>query len=449
MRALLSRTSVRYPNPSRLRGRIGAMSDIRRKLKMLHGMPGVMTGSQWQARSEQQEEQRASGDFEVDWIVPGEIIGDDEDGFYRVRNVFPLDTQHGAGTLGELLQSEAQHIAFSASDDDLAGFNPETTVFVDTETTGLSGGTGTVSFLVGAGYFENDAFVLDQCFMRDFHEEEPMLHYLREIFARCDTLVSYNGKSFDLPLLRTRFISNRVPFHLDAAEHLDLVHAARRFWRKRLRDCSLGNIEREVLGIRRVGDVPSAEIPERWLKYLRERDARPLEPVFYHHRMDILSLVTLTSHLASAVAAPDAAGFGHAEDKISLLRQFHRRADHEEVLRLAESLLSELSEDALRRECLELAGLSAKRCERWTDAEHFFRTWADEDPGATEARLELAKIYEHRMRDLPSAEAVCLEALNYEKSRSQSMVFGSHVPAIEHRLTRIRRKFKGSSFNEL
>lgn len=403
-------------------------------------MPGVMTGSQWQQRAQAVDEQRQSGAFEIHQIVPGEVIGDEEDGFYRVRTVFSLDTRHGHVTLGDALDTEAEHIAFSASDDELAHFDAGRSVFVDTETTGLAGGTGTVTFLIGVGYFRDDSFVLDQCFMRDYHEEEPMLHYLRELFSEAETVVSYNGKSFDLPLLRTRFITNRVPFHLDAAGHLDLVHSSRRFWRKRLQDCSLGNIERHVLGIRRTGDVPSAEIPERWLKYVRQRDARPLEAVFYHHRMDILSLVSLTAHLATAVSEPEAGGFRHAEDKVSLLRQHHRRRQHDRVIALAESILNTLDDDALRRECLEVAGLSAKRCREWPAAERLFRQLADEDPNAVLARVELAKIYEHRTRDLSAAEAVCLEALRVEERRAESGAFTSGLVPLRHRLDRIRRK---------
>lgn len=419
------------------------MSDFRDRLDKLSRMQGLMTGAEWKARSGEIEHQRASGEFEVDRVVPGALIGDAESGFYRIRQEFDLDTRHGHVALGEALAADARHIAFSAADAGLAEFNPETAVFVDTETTGLAGGTGTVTFLVGAGYFQDGRFVLDQCFMRDYDDEEAMLGYLRGIFSRAETLVSYNGKSFDLPLLRSRFITNRVPFHLDSLLHLDLVHASRRFWKKRLRDCSLGNIERNILGIHRVGDIPGEEIPRRWLDYLRKRDARPLEPVFYHHKMDILSLVSLTAHLSQSVGEPNAGGFVHHEDRLSLMRVQYRQRLYPEALALADVLLAELNDDHLRRECLETAGQAAKHVQDWICAERHFRQLADEDPSNFLARLELAKIYEHRRRDLPAAIAICQETLDTIEKSGPRYTSNPYAPDFQHRLERLQRRTAG------
>lgn len=421
------------------------MSDLRNRLDQLCRVQGLMTGSEWKTQAEEIRKQRESGEFEVDRIIPGEVIGDPDNGFYLVRREFELDTPQGHLTLGDALAVEACHIAFSAADDELVEFNPETAVFVDTETTGLAGGTGTVTFLVGAGYFQDGRFVLDQCFMRDYHEEEAMLNYLRGVFSRAETLVSYNGKCFDLPLLRSRFITNRVPFHLDSLMHLDLVHASRRFWKKRLRNCSLGSIERNILGINRVGDVPGEEIPRRYLDYLRQRDARPLEPVFYHHRMDILSLVTLTAHLSRAISQPHATGFDHHEDRISLLRLQFRRRLYAEVLELADVLLPVVDDDLLRRECLETAGLAAKRTKNWLAAERHFRQLSDEDPRNFLARLELAKIYEHRRRDLSLAIAICEEGLSAIESAGPIYMGNAYAPNFRKRLERLRRRMNGGT----
>jgi len=167
------------------------VADVQDKLKTLLNMQGVMSGADFRAKA--------------------------EDGFYLVRSDFPLDTAHGTMTLGSALDAEARHIAVSANDEELQAFDPETAVFVDTETTGLMGGAGTVAFLIGVGYFTDGVFRLDQCFMRDYDDEEPMLRYLNGLFKEAETLVSFNGKSFDLPLMRTRFITNRIPFRLDSA----------------------------------------------------------------------------------------------------------------------------------------------------------------------------------------------------------------------------------------
>lgn len=416
------------------------MGDPQAKLRAL----GLMTGSQFKQKHAELEEQRAAGTFEVDKIVEGEVIGDPDDGFYLVRRDYPLEHVHGSAPLGVALDADAQHIATSANDEELAAFDPRTAVFVDTETTGLMGGTGTVQFLIGAGYFVDDVFRLDQCFMRDYDDEEPMLHYLNELFAKSDTLVSYNGKTFDLPLLRTRFIQNRLPFRLESAMHFDLVHAARRFWKKRLGDCSLGNIERTVLGIQRHGDVAGAEIPTLWLNYLRTRDARPLQPVFYHHEMDILSLVTLTGHLSQALGADDGAGFEHHEDRLSLVRLHYRQKKYAEMLALADRLLEELDDEALVSECLELAGFAAKRTQEFERMEHYWRGLVDQFPSHIAGRIELAKHLEHRRRDLPAAARVCREGLQYWETRL-TLHYGVApvgLRDIEKRLDRIEGKLR-------
>lgn len=424
------------------------MSDVNAKLKHLLGTKGLMSGAEFRAKAEELKERRNSGDFEIGQCVEGKIIGDEDNGFYLVRNDFPLSTPHGITTLGSALNASAQHIAFSASDEELGDFDPRKAVFVDTETTGLMGGAGTVAFLIGVGYFVDDIFRLDQCFMRDYDDEEPMLEYLNELFAKADTIVSYNGKSFDLPLMRTRFITNRIPFRLESATHFDLVHAARRFWKRRLGDCSLGNIEREILGLERHGDVPGREIPQIWLDYLHTRDAQRLTQVFYHHKIDILSLAALTGHLSQTIDLPDGGGFEHHEDRLSLLRVHYRQKRYADVLDLAATLLESTEEDHITGECLELAGFSAKRLQRWQEMEDFWTLLLDRFPRHTLARHELAKHYEHRKRDLPAAERLCQEALQFIETRSHL----GHATAplkgkqeFERRLNRIQKKIAGAS----
>ena len=421
------------------------MADIPDRLKNLLKSHDVMTGAEWQSQAQKLEQQRAAGDFEINHIVPGEIIGNEEEGgFYLVRTDFSLDTPHGEVTLGEGLDVTPEHIAFSACDSELEAFDPRTTVFMDTETTGLAGGAGTVPFLIGLGYYEGDAFRLDQCFMRDFDDEEPMLAYLAPLLGRFDTVVSYNGKSFDMPLLRARFIQNRIPFRLDSACHFDLVHAARRFWKGRLGDCSLGNVERSVLGIHRHGDVPSSEIPQIWFDYLRTRDARRLEAVFYHHRMDILSLVALTALLSRNLDLPNGQGFEHATDRFSLLRIHFRQKRYEDVTRLAQDLLDTETDPFIRRESLEMLALAHKRRQRFLDMEQAWETLLDEFPRHLLARLELAKHHEHRTRNLLRAEQICRDAVEFLETKSAlQQAFPLEMPEMDgfkRRLDRIRRK---------
>lgn len=408
----------------------------------------------------EQEEQEQTGvstsryhqhsDFECDAeplplesAVPGEVVGSGAEGFYLVRSEYPLETQVGPVSLAEVLQSSAHQIAFSAKDPDLAGFDPRTALFVDTETIGLAGGTGTVAFLIGVGYFQGECFCLDQCFMRDFDDEEPMLQYLAEIFRKGTALVSYNGKSFDLPLLRTRFIQNRIPARLDALQHLDLVHVARRFWKRRLADCSLGNIEREVLGIWREDDVPSYLIPQMWFEFLRSGDARPLEGVFYHHKMDILSLAGLLGWLARCLGGGEGAGFAHAADRLSLIRAHFLQGRSEDVLTYGKQFLDEEAAGALRAECFEMLAITSKKLQHWQEMARCWEQLLDEFPGNLTALTELAKFHEHRSRDLPRAEALCREALECLKPpvyTSRGVLDEKPELALYRRLERIQRK---------
>ncbi|HIA48761.1 MAG TPA: hypothetical protein EYN96_12535 [Candidatus Hydrogenedentes bacterium] len=419
------------------------MSDLQKKLASLSNVQGLMTGAQWKNKPAEEIKTVQSGGYEIDACVPGEVITIEEDEFYLVRTDFPIDTQHGDLTLADGLKVEGRHISLSANDEELADFDPRTAVFVDTETTGLMGGTGTVAFLIGVGYFVDEFFRLDQCFMRDYDDEEGMLNYLDDLFKKADTIVSFNGKSFDLPLMRTRFITNRIPYRLEGKTHFDLVHASRRFWKQRLRDCSLGNIEKEIMGIHRHGDVPGHEIPQIWLNYLYSRDARKLKGVFYHHQMDILSLAVLTGHMSQCIDVADGQGFEHHEDRLSLLRLHYKQKKYDEVLQLSKNLLDTLTQTGLRHECLHIFALSAKRREQWPLMEDLWKQCLTEFPRDLTARLELAKHYEHRAKDLPKAQKLCQDALTYIQTRQQLGTLhqaDQQKTSFEHRLARIQKK---------
>ncbi|MBI4557990.1 MAG: ribonuclease H-like domain-containing protein [Candidatus Hydrogenedentes bacterium] len=420
------------------------MEDIKVKLKAMLADQGLMTGSEWKVKIEELQRRREAGEFEIDKFVPGEVVSNAAGSFYLVRSDFPLEWPQGRVELGAVLEVIPENIALAACDSDLERFNPSTALFLDTETSGIVGGTGTIAFLVGVGYLTEGKFRLEQCFLRDFDEETAMLHHLDPIFARAESVVSYNGKTFDLPLLRTRYITNRMRSQLDCGVHLDLLHAARRFWKLRLGDCSLPNIERRVLGIERHNDVPGEEIPQIWFDYLRTRDARRLDRVFNHHRMDILSLVALTAWLSRCLELPEGEGFEHAEDRLSLVRLHFRQRRFEDVARAAEKLLEVETEQNLRLECLQFMAFAWKRLQ---DFERMAEAWdlvLRESPRDLQARLELAKYYEHRMRDLPLAERLCVETVSFLETKSalgSDLEFDTWpLEHFQHRLDRIRRK---------
>ncbi len=424
------------------------MSDIKDKLASLLARHDVVTGKEWRRRLEEIAQRRAAGEFEIDKIVPGTLIETGHTPFYLVQTKTPLTSGHGNTTLDCIQTVIPEHLAIAACDADLEEWHAEKAVFLDVETTGLAGGTGTVAFLVGLGYMEEGTFCVDQCFMRDFDDEPGMLEYVCERLKPTEILLTYNGKSFDVPLLHARFIQNRLRAPLDRARHIDLLHAVRRIWKMRLADCSLGNVEREILGLTRHGDIPSEEIPEIWLEYVRTRDARKLDRVFYHHRMDIVSLVTLTAHLSRSIGLAQESGLEHGKDQLSLVRLLFRQRAYPQVVETGKRLLETQPEAPIRGACMELMGLALKRMGDWEEME---KVWKSVLITATDPLLayhELAKLYEHRMRNLSDAESICVQALQYLDTRialRDNPFDESLREAFEYRLERIRRKMTRST----
>lgn len=183
-------------------------------------------------------------------------------------------------------------------------FDVRHALFLDTETTGLSGGAGTVAFLTGLGRIEGDRFVVYQYLMSNYAAEVLLLEKIAPMIREAQTLVTFNGRSFDVPLLRSRFIMCRMDDPTEGKGHLDLIHPARRVWKLRLKDCSLGHIEETELGLHRDHDIPGAEVPERYFSFLKTGDMTLLQDIVDHNRQDIISLGTLLVRLAGSYAAP-------------------------------------------------------------------------------------------------------------------------------------------------
>jgi len=206
-----------------------------------------------------------------------------------------------------------------ARDERLASLDFGSTIFFDIETTGLGTGSGTYAFMVGFGTFEGGQFCLRQYLMRDYDEEGALLYLLSEQMRSHAWWVTFNGRSFDLPVLQTRFICGGHPeMPLARAPHLDLLYPARRLWRKRLRSCALSSLETHVLGLTRESDVPGWLIPDLYFDYLRHGEAYPLCQVFVHNALDILSLVTLAARINTIMRDPPASTAEHPTDTYSL-----------------------------------------------------------------------------------------------------------------------------------
>ncbi len=319
------------------------------------------------------------------------------------------------------------------------GIVPEDILFLDTETTGLAGGTGTHAFLVGVGYFQTGSLVLRQYFMRSPAEEIALLEELRELMDGFRLLVTFNGKSFDWPLIDTRFVLHgyRLQFEFD---HLDLLHPARRIWKHRLASCSLTSLEQGVFDIRREGDVPGYLIPHLYFDYLRDGDASRLAPVFHHNREDIVTLARLLELLLQAEESPEAL-LRHDEDRVGLGLALLAAGDIDRGYQTLSSAVAggTLPWSVRRRAETELWRLM-KRGRRAHEGLEMLEAMCQESARINPVDLfpfvELAKFYEHNARDYSSAEAVIERALRLVEF--QPGIAGRDD--LLHRLRRIRHK---------
>jgi uncharacterized protein len=324
---------------------------------------------------------------------------------FRIDSELHLDTRHGDVPLSRFRTLVPGSVGLLTGEPGLDSFDLGKAVFLDTETTGLAGGTGTAAFLVGIGFVEGDRFVVRQYFMRDYHEEPALLAALGEDLRRFESIVTFNGKMFDVPLLETRYRLDRVRFPLSEAPHLDLLHPARRLWKARLESCRLQVLEAELLGVRRRGDIPGEAIPGIYFDYVRRRDARAMARVFEHNRIDIVSLAAL------AVTACRWVEEGSAEDPrdvLSLARVLERARLYErseaEYRRTVESDRGALRVAALVR--------LASRAKRARDHDRAAELWQQAaESGDLLALRELAIHHEHRSRDLPASLAAVEQAL--------------------------------------
>jgi uncharacterized protein YprB with RNaseH-like and TPR domain len=285
--------------------------------------------------------------------------------------------------------ASAPLLALLALDPKLAACDPSRALYLDTETTGLAGGAGTVAFLVGLAWFDDGALVVEQILVRALGEEAPMLERVAERIAAASMLVTFNGKSFDLPLLRTRFVMARVAAPPEPP-HLDLVHVARRLHRPRGVECRLTTIERDVLGFERHDDVPSGEVSACYLHFLRTGETRALLGVIEHNAWDVVAMAALVGlygePLAGSQLSPD--------DLVGVARTLRRAGD----LALADETANEAVSrgagwDSLRARA-EIARARGDKARALADFEAVAR-----DVDCKRTRLELAKLYEHFVKE--------------------------------------------------
>jgi len=383
---------------------------------------------------------------DVQHLVPGTVLDGPLGSCFVAESALALDHRHGDEALGRFFELSDRGLGCLARLVEPLAIDRESIVFLDTETTGLSGGTGTYVFMVGLAYFRGDRLLVRQYFMRDHSEEPAMLAALSQVFARHEAVVTFNGKSFDVPLLLTRYTANRQQPAVPSEIHLDLLHPSRRFWREQLESCTLGSLERAVLGHSRRYDVPSWMIPDLYFRYLRGGDPREMVAVFEHNLHDVLSLVSLTCRLGRLLDGPADANppevvpsvfelFGAARiyEDLGLLEEAYARYE--------QALLGRRDVAVRARVASRLAAL-CKRAGRHERAVQLWKRLAGLGLTGCEPFVELAKHFEHRRRDYDAAINVVEEALAVSELRvlrGQPGAAAERV-ALEHRLARLLAK---------
>ena len=315
---------------------------------------------------------------------------------------FPHDHVHGRTPVSSIMCADASPLGIAQS--------PARWAFLDTETTGIAGGTGTYAFLIGVGVCESDGFHIHQFFMRDFAEEAQVLDALADLLKNYEVLVTYNGKTFDAPLLETRFRMMRRRVAHESMAHLDLLHAARRLWKLRLKTCRLVELESAVLGYERVGDIPGMLIPSRYYQFLRTGYMNGLQPVFYHNRMDILTLACLTSLVLGVLDTggdPSRVAAFHPMDLYGLAKWLAHLGRQDAALEVYDRAMlasRDLPEFTIARIRWAMAAIHKRR----GDYASALPLW--QALGTRDALVEIAKYHEHHARDYAAALVVSRSA---------------------------------------
>jgi len=356
--------------------------------------------------------------------------------FCAVRNP-SLDCRQGRHRLGEFLQLDRDEQSVLGID----GLNLERILFLDTETTGLAGGTGTLPFLIGIGRFMGEGFNLEQYFIDDFAVEPFVLERISPLLARAEAIVTYNGRAFDWPLLKDRYTLNRLNLPRSHMRNIDLLPLTRTLWRNRLPDCRLSTVENHLLQVKREDDVPGWAIPHIYFNFLKEGNFDPLVPVFLHNRLDILSLVSLAVEVSQTLVHPFEKGNPVYLDPVAVGDYWRRRKDWQRSCRCYRACLER--EGFSTKAALKLAAVCKRRGE-WQEAVAVWESLVSSKTMEITPYVELAKYHEHKQKSFTKALQLTERAVHLLGKRKR---MGGFIPLstekdLSRRQKRLQEKLK-------
>jgi hypothetical protein len=371
----------------------------------------------------------------VEELLSGEVVETPFGRHFETEKLYPRHQRYGSYEISDLIELPHDFLD-SLSAGAIPSAHPTTWAFLDTETTGLAGGSGTCAFLIGVGSIDREGFRVRQFFMRDYCEEPSVLHSLTAYLARFDVLITYNGRSFDQPLLETRYTMSRARHPFARMEHLDLLYGARRLFKLRLESCRLVNLEYRILGLERDADVPGELIPYYYFEYLRTRHAFRLIPVFHHNVLDIVSLACLTGLIPAAFRDPENIVARHGADLLGLARWLQASGRLEEAHRLMRRAVAMgLPDQHLFRALFEAGRLEKKLDLDDAALATFTDLSLSSNPFQARAYEELAKHYEHRERNYRMA----LECTRAARSVEDSEPLAARHRRLEAKCAKLHR----------
>ncbi len=388
------------------------------------------------------EPPRGSLEHSIENVLPGDWWHTSKGDVYFVETRYRSDMV--IGKVAIRTEAPLNIISDWAQTPQVQNLGYERFAFIDIETTGLTGGAGTYAFLIGAGRFEEDHFRLVQFFLQNPSQEEAQLCAIKEFLAPCEVVISYNGKTFDGPLLDTRLITNGFPPLFRDIAHIDLLHLSRRIWKLRLPSRTLGDIEEKILGTSRLEqDVPGWMIADLYFEYLRTGDARSLRGVFYHNEVDIISLAGLLSHLAEIISHPIDDPNHPSLDLVTIGKLYEDLGRFEMATEIYISALDrgDLPQDVFWDVSKRLSYVF----KRQGDLNSARGLWEEAaSHGFIFACEELAKYFEHKERDFQMATMWTEKAVKIITDQPESAIERTlWQEALEHRLSRLERKLLG------
>jgi uncharacterized protein YprB with RNaseH-like and TPR domain len=356
------------------------------------------------------------------------------------ENPFSLTIKYGKIPLSLGLEIKGDILSYLSKEKAFENLDLSTALFIDLETTGLSGGTGVVPFMVGMGYYKDEKFWVSQYFLGDLAEEERMIQELGQFFTEMNfqSLVTFNGKGFDIPLLETRFILYRQPFILNELPHLDFLYSARSLWRHKHESCRLFHLAREVVEADRAEDIPAAEIPYRYFHYLQTGNFDLIEPILYHNQEDILSLLGVVVIGSLIFSEEGEEAFADAMDLYGAGKVMEKVGNREKSVQYFQQALEGKLSDEIAISAKRKLSYHFKGNQEWDKALALWKELTSLDQPFS--FRELAMYYEHREKKYEEAKKFAEEGLAV--SLGISTYFESDF---SYRLERLRRKIKGQT----